>query len=89
MLRETVTQWASVNYCYRDWPSYFTQVVENTLDPLHFAEVHRMTRIPVAREEDIKIIKGEKSIEQDTNLTERDFPCALIYSNLWYLPAGS
>jgi nitrite reductase/ring-hydroxylating ferredoxin subunit len=86
--RQTVLDKSAVNHSARDWPAHFTQAVENSLDPLHFAEAHRHLHVPVSREEDIVFIQRDRCIEGVRPDDSADFTASLLYPNLWYQSIG-
>lgn len=83
----TIPAWATTKCSARDWPVHYTRASENTLDSLHFFEVHRHS-MPFGQnaENEIQVQSHRNSI---TNLTLKNGQQAgpthaLMYPNLWF-----
>lgn len=83
----TIPAWASIKCTVRDWPVHYTRAGENTLDSLHFFEVHRIS-MPFGQN-----AESEFDIETEGNrITSTTFregiatgpTHSLMYPNLWF-----
>ncbi|MGI9309852.1 MAG: Rieske 2Fe-2S domain-containing protein [Gammaproteobacteria bacterium] len=91
--QEIDTHGSASSWSIRDWPVHYSRAIENALDVLHFAEIHRaLFWIPVLPEEQVVIKTEDKlihfTVKDRLRGVPKDFCAGLVYPNLWYQRMG-